>query len=51
MPESENSIADLKQYLGTPERPVTMEEFKEFWKDCSDEEKMEFKSTDLRKKY
>jgi hypothetical protein len=48
MPEQENSITDLKQYLGSPERPVSMQEFKEFWDSCTDEEKMEFKSTPLK---
>jgi hypothetical protein len=47
MPEGENSIADLKKYLSTCGRPVTMEEFKNFWMSCSDEEKKEFKETKL----
>jgi hypothetical protein len=29
MPEGENTIVTLKKYLTTPERPVSMEEFKE----------------------
>lgn len=47
MPEQENSIVDLKKYLSTPDRPVTMEEFKDFWNDCTEAEKVEFKSTKL----
>jgi hypothetical protein len=29
--EQENSIVDLKKFLGTPERPVSMQEMNEFW--------------------
>jgi hypothetical protein len=47
VPEQENTITDLKRFLSTQENPVTMEEFKEFWNTCTDEEKMEFKSTKL----
>lgn len=43
-----NSITDLKKYLGTPERPVTMEEFKDFWAACSEAEKEEFKAAELK---
>lgn len=49
MAEGLNSIVDLKKYLSTPERPVTMEEFKAFWDSCSEEEKIEFKNTELPK--
>jgi len=47
--EGENSIVDLKKYLSTPENPVTMAEFKEFWEACTEEEKAEFKTTKLPK--
>jgi len=47
MAEGENSIVDLKKYLSTPESPVEMSEFKDFWASCSDEEKDEFKNTEL----
>lgn len=50
MAEGANSIVDLKKYLSTPENPVTMEELKEFWEDLSEEEKIEFKNTELPKK-
>jgi hypothetical protein len=49
MAEGANSIVDLKKYLSTPENPVTMEELKEFWESCSDEEKEQFKNTELPK--
>jgi hypothetical protein len=48
MPEQENSISDLKKYLGTPERPVSMQEMNEFWKSLTEEEKEEFKRTPLK---
>jgi hypothetical protein len=44
---AENSIADLKKYLSTPDRPVSMGEFKEFWDSCTEEEKTAFKETKL----
>jgi hypothetical protein len=47
MPEQENSIVDLKKYLGTPERPVSTQEMNEFWHSLTEEEKKEFKSTPL----
>jgi hypothetical protein len=47
VPEQENSIVTLKKYLGTATRPVSMEEFKDFWNDCTEDEKMEFKQTKL----
>jgi hypothetical protein len=46
--EQENSIVDLKKYLGTPERPVSTQEMNEFWQSLTDEEKKEFKSTPLK---
>lgn len=49
MPEQENSIVDLKKYLGTPDRPVSSGEMSEFWKSCTDEEKAEFKKSELPK--
>jgi hypothetical protein len=32
----------LKEFLSTPEKPVTSAEFREFWTSCSREEKDEF---------
>lgn len=48
MLEQLNSIVDLKKYLGTEERPVDNAEFQEFWKELTEEEKVEFKSTELK---
>jgi hypothetical protein len=45
----ENTIVDLKKYLSTPENPLTMEEFKEFWESCTEEEKQAFKRMPLPK--
>lgn len=47
MPESENTIIDLKKYLSTEENPLSMAEFNEFWKSLSEEEKTEYKTTKL----
>lgn len=49
MAEQENSLMDLKRFLGTPDRPVSALEMSEFWKACTEEEKEEFKSTPLKK--
>ena len=42
-----NSIADIRKFLATEERPVTMEEFTEFWTSLTDAEKTEFRNTEL----
>lgn len=45
---ADNSIVDIKMYLSTPDQPpVTVGEFNEFWKSLTDEEKAEFKATEL----
>ena len=41
--EKDNSLADVRRFLDTPENPVTMQEFAEFWKGLTDEEKEDFK--------
>jgi hypothetical protein len=46
--KTENTIADLKKYLSDAAKPITMEEFKEFWETCSEDEKQEFKQTKLK---
>jgi hypothetical protein len=46
---AENSINDLKKFLSTPENPVSMQEMSEFWSSLTDEEKVEFKATELPK--
>lgn len=45
----DNSLKDLKQYLSTPENPVTAQEMSQFWTSLTDEEKREFKKTPLPK--
>ena len=45
----ENSIVDLKKFLSTPENPLSMQEFKEFWDSCTDAEKEQFKREELPK--
>lgn len=47
MADNENSLPDLKKALGTEDRPVNNEEFVEFWKSLTDEEKDEFRKADL----
>lgn len=49
MSEFENTLADLKRYLSTPEHPVSTAEMTEFWASLTDEEKVEYKSTKLDK--
>jgi hypothetical protein len=46
--EQENSIVDLKKFLGTPERPVSTQEMNDFWQSLTDEEKQEFRSAPLK---
>lgn len=48
LPEG-NSLADLKRFLSTPENPVTSQEMSQFWMSLTDEEKAEFKKTQLPK--
>src|SRR4051812_46061869 len=45
--EDRNSISDIRAFLNTSENPVPMAEFSEFWKELTDEEKEEFKTTPL----
>lgn len=49
MAEEENKISDIKKFLSTPENPVTTQEMSEFWMSLTDEEKAEFKKTQLPK--
>jgi hypothetical protein len=48
MSGSKNSIVELKQYLSVPDRPVSLDEFTQFWNSCTDQEKAEFKRTQLK---
>lgn len=43
-----NSLPELMRFLSTPDRPVKSAEFQEFWKELTDEEKDEFKNTELK---
>lgn len=43
----QNSLTDLKRFLGTPEQPVSNAEWVEFWKSLTDEEKDEFRNAEL----
>jgi hypothetical protein len=43
-----NTLKDLMEFFGTPERPVSSAEFSVFWKSCSEELKAEFKNAELR---
>lgn len=45
---NENTITDLKKFLSTDDRPVSTQEFMDFWKSCTDEEKAEFKKAELK---
>ena len=42
-----NTAADIKKFLGTTDKPLESAEFTEFWKALSEEEKDEFRNTDL----
>lgn len=49
MPDAEgkNTVTELKNYLGTPDRRVSTHEFTEFWKNLSEKEKEEFRRASL----
>lgn len=42
-----NSIVEIKKFLSTPDHPVTTSEMSEFWTSLTDEEKEEFRNTEL----
>lgn len=42
-----NSLKDLIAFFGTPERPVTPPEFRDFWNSLSDQEKDYYKNAPL----
>lgn len=44
---SENSLKEIREFLGTPDRPVSPTEMKEFWQSLTDEEKNYYKSAPL----
>lgn len=39
------SVADLKEYFSTPEKPVSAKEMMEFWKSLSEEEKEYYRTS------
>ena len=43
----QNSLTDLKKFLGTPDRPVNNAEWVEFWKSLTEEEKADFRNAEL----
>lgn len=46
--QDRNSISDIRKFLNKDNpNPVSMQEFSEWWKTLSDEEKAEFKNTAL----
>lgn len=49
MADGKNTIVDIKKYLSTESNPLTMAEFNEFWTSLSEEEKEEFRTTELPK--
>lgn len=42
-----NSVAELKVYFSTTEKPVPAKEMMEFWKSLSDEEKEYYHNAEL----
>lgn len=44
---NENSLKDIREFFGTPDRPVNPTELKEFWQSLTDEEKNYYKSAPL----
>lgn len=42
-----NTPNEIKKFFSEGAEPVTMKEFNEFWKSCSDEDKNEFRNADL----
>jgi hypothetical protein len=45
--EGKNTLMEIKKFLSTPDNPVGTAEMSEFWKSLSDEEKEDFKTTEL----
>lgn len=42
-----NTLVDMIKFLSTEDRPVTSQEFTEFWKTLTEAEKAEFKAAVL----
>ena len=45
--EKKNTVAQLKTFFGTPDRPVSANEMMIFWKSLSEEEKAFYLAADL----
>lgn len=43
----ENTLVEIRKYLNTDGEPCSTREFQEFWESLTDEEKHEFKNTEL----
>jgi hypothetical protein len=39
---AESSMTDLMKWFSTPDRPVSISEFRQFWDSCSREEKDQY---------
>jgi hypothetical protein len=48
--DKKNSLLDIKNFLSTPEKPVSTAEFTEFWDSCSESEKTEIRKAQLAAK-
>lgn len=44
---AKNSVAALKAFFSTPEKPVSSKEMMDFWKSCTAEEKEYYQSAAL----
>lgn len=42
-----NTVAQLKDYFGTDEKPVSAKEMMDFWKSLSEEQKEYYKTAEL----
>lgn len=46
--DNQNKLKDIREFFGTPERPVDASELVEFWESLTNEEKDEFRRSELR---
>jgi uncharacterized protein YdaT len=45
----QNTISEIKKYFEKDAEPISTAEFNEFWKSLSEQEKEEFRTSDLSK--